>query len=141
MEVISRRWYYTRHRARQGARMTPQTHNFAAPTVPGTLRISVITDDETYVTDLPAAKLSDTLKAFRDFAGLDTGSASCAAVVEDAREVGDAYLIGVGALWLFLNMSEAETAGNGEMNRQRLNAIVSAGGCAMLTVTTETRSG
>jgi hypothetical protein len=121
--------------------MTAPTHSFTAPTVPGTLRISVITDGEIYVTDLPAAKLADTLKAFADFAGLDTASTNCRAVATEAAEVGDAYLICVAALWLFLNMAEEQQAGNAALNRQRLNAIVGAGGCAMLTVTTETRSG
>jgi hypothetical protein len=120
--------------------MPTPTHNFTAPTVSGSLRISVITDGETFVTDLPAAKLADTLRAFENFAGLDETSDNCKAVATDAREVGDSYLICVAALWLFLRMSD-EQAGTGEMNRARINAIVAAGGCAMLAVTTETKTG
>jgi hypothetical protein len=117
------------------------THDFSRPIPPGTVRISVITDGETYVTDFAAAALAETLRAFQDFAGLDAGSTSCKAVAADARENGDAYMICVAALWLFLRMSDEQQAGSGAMNRDRINAIVRTGGSAMLAVNTETRSG
>jgi hypothetical protein len=121
--------------------MPAPTHNFTAPTVSRTLRISVISDGQTFVTDLPAAKLTDTLRAFQDFAGLDTASKNCRAVAAEASEVGDAFIVCIAALWLFLSLAEEQQAGNSAMNRERLNAIVGSGGCAMLAVTTETRTG
>jgi hypothetical protein len=113
------------------------THDFSAPALPGTLRISVIADGDTYVTDLPAAKLASTVRAFEEYAGPDLSADSCTEIATDAAENGDAYLVAVGALWLFLRMSDFQNA----MSRERLDAIVKAGGCAFLAVTTETRSG
>jgi hypothetical protein len=111
------------------------THDFTAAISPGTLRISVLTDDETHVTDLPSTRLAEVLKAFEDFAGLDSSSTSCKAVAEEASEIGDAYMVGVAVLWLFLRLPEPEHT----MNRERLDTIIRAGGGAMLAVTTHSR--
>ena len=113
------------------------THNFSAPALPGTLRISVITDGDTHVTDIPAAKLESTLRAFEEYAGPDLSADSCTEIATDAAEDGDDYLVAVGALWLFLRMSDFQNA----MSRERLDAIVKAGGCAMLAVNAESRKG
>jgi hypothetical protein len=113
------------------------THDFRAPVLPGTLRISVITDGDTYVTDLPAAKLASTLRAFEEYAGPDLSADSCTEIATDAAEDGDAYLVAVGALWLFMRMSDFQHA----MSRERMDTIVKAGGCAMLTVTADSRKG
>jgi hypothetical protein len=113
------------------------THDFSAQVLPGTLRVSVISDGDTYVTDLSAAKLGSTLQAFEDFAGPDLSPDRCAAVAADADETGDAYLVGVASLWIFLRMSGFEHA----MSRERLDTIIKAGGCAMLTVTADSRDG
>jgi hypothetical protein len=102
--------------------MPAPTHNFAATAAPGTLRISVLADGEVFVTDLAAAALAETLRAFQDFAGLDLSSGSCKAVVAEARDAGDAYLIGVAALWLFLSMSDEQQAG-----RRRFRIRVKSG--------------
>src|SRR3954471_19915123 len=98
---------------------------------PGTLRISVTADGDTYGTDLPAAKLAETLRAFADFAGTDAGSESCKAVAAEASENGDEYLIAVAALWLFVR---EPGAGSAAMNRERVDAILKSGGAALLTV-------
>ena len=98
----------------------------------GMLRVSVICDAETYVTDIPAANLDSALRAFEEYAGPDLSADSCAAVAAEADRDGDAYLVCVGALWLFLRTSDIEHV----MNRERMTTIVEAGGIAVLTVTT-----
>jgi hypothetical protein len=113
------------------------THDFSAPALPGTLRISVIANGDTYVTDLPSAKLASTLRAFEEFVGPDMSEDRCTEIATDAAENGDDYLVAVGALWLFLRMSDFKHA----MNRERMDTIVKAGGCAMLTITTDSREG
>jgi hypothetical protein len=112
-------------------------HDFSAPTPPGTLRISVLADGERYVLDLPAAKLDQTLRAFADFAGLDAGSGDCKAVAAEAAENGDAYMVAVAALWLFLRQPGAEYV----MDRERLTSILNAGDAALLAVTVDDRPG
>lgn len=110
------------------------THDFTTPISPGTLRISVVADGNRYVTDLPSAKLAGTLKAF---AAVDAGAEECVAVTVDACDVDDAHLACVGALVLFLRMSDADQS----ENRERLRGIVGIGGCAILTVSTESEKG
>jgi hypothetical protein len=75
------------------------THDFRAPALPGTLRISVIADGDTYVTDFSAAKLDSTLRTFADFAGPDLSADSCTAVAAEAGENADAYLVGSRTSW------------------------------------------
>jgi hypothetical protein len=81
--------------------------------------------------------LADTLRTFQDFAGLDSGSANCCAVLTDAGQDGDVYLVGVAALWIFLRLQDSRHA----MSREQLHSIIKAGGGAMLTVNTATREG
>jgi hypothetical protein len=47
------------------------THDFAAPIPPGTLRISVIADDERYAADFPTNRLSAILEVLVEHAGID----------------------------------------------------------------------
>jgi hypothetical protein len=114
------------------------THDFSRPIPPGTLRISVLADDELFAADFPTAKLSVTLKAFADHAGLDTSEASspqasqrCKATAAAAAVDGDTHLVTVGALWLFLR----QPGGQAEMNGDRLTSMIRDHGACMLTVT------
>src|SRR6188768_4260039 len=110
------------------------THDFSTSISPGTLRISVIADGNVYVADLPSTRLAGIIKAFSKSDDLDTGPAECKAVTIDDGDIGDTYMLCVGALVLFLQMSDAEQSAN----RDRLRGIIGIGGCAMLTVSTET---
>ena len=47
------------------------THDFSKPIPPGTLRISVIGDDQRYAADFPTNRLSAILEAFAEHAGID----------------------------------------------------------------------
>ena len=87
--------------------------------------------------DTSLIMLADTLRTFQDFAGLDSGSANCRAVLTDAGQDGDVYLVGVAALWIFLRLQDSRHA----MSREQLHSIIKAGGGAMLTVNTATREG
>jgi hypothetical protein len=48
----------------------PITHDFSRPIPPSTLRISVLWNGQIHATDLPTAKIENTIRAFEDFAGL-----------------------------------------------------------------------
>lgn len=110
------------------------THDFSTPVSPGTLRISVVADGNRYVTDLPSAKLAGIIKAFSNRDAPDSGPVERNAAPVDAD---DTYMLCVGALVLFLQMNEADQ----NANRDRLRGIIGIGGCAILTVSTETEKG
>ena len=110
------------------------THDLSTPILPGTLRISVIADGNVYVTDLPSARLAGIIKAFSKSDDPDTGPAECKAAPADAN---DTYMLCVGALVLFLQMTDTDQSAN----RDRLRGIVGIGGCAILTVSTESDTG
>lgn len=118
--------------------MPTPTHVFSTPIPPGTLRISVLADDELYASDFPTDRLASTLKAFAEHAGLDTStmptsqaSQRCKEAAAAAVEDGDVHLVTVGALWLFLK----QPGGHGEMQGDLLAGLVRDHGACMLTVT------
>jgi len=117
------------------------THEFSRPIPPGTLRISVLADAELYAADYPTDRLDETLKAFERHAGLDASvapaSQRCQETAAAAVEDGDAHLVTVGALSLFLR----QPGGRGEMNGDLLTAMVRDHGACMLTVTVTERAG
>ena len=113
-------------------------HDFAAPIPPGTLRISVIADDERYAADFPTNRLSAILEAFAEHAGIDAFDEAGQQAVQQSRKTavaavqdGDAYLVAVGALWLFLKQPGAES----EMHGATLTKMIAENGACLLTVT------
>jgi hypothetical protein len=114
------------------------THAFTKPIPPGTLRISVMADDERYVADFPTNRLAETLKAFSHHAGVDTFDEPVPQAVQRSKETtaaavqnGDAYLVAVGALWLFLKQPGAEA----EMHGETLTRMTAENGACLLAVT------
>ena len=120
------------------------THEFAKPIPPGTLRISVIADDERYVADFPTNRLAQTLDAFAQHAGVDTFDEPVPQAVQRSKETtaaavqdGDAYLVAVGALWLFLKQPGAES----EMHGDALTRMIAENGACLLAVTVDQKKG
>jgi hypothetical protein len=114
------------------------THDFLAPIPPGTLRISVIADDKRYAADFPTNRLSAILEAFAEHAGIDAFDEAGQQAVQRSRKTaaaavqdGDAYLVAVGALWLFLKQPGAES----EMHGDALTRMIAENGACLLTVT------
>jgi hypothetical protein len=62
------------------------THDFSAPIPPGTLRISVIADDERYAADFPTNRLSAILEAFAERAGIDAFDEAGQQAVQRSRK-------------------------------------------------------
>jgi hypothetical protein len=120
------------------------THDFSTPIPPGTLRISVIADNQLYAADFPTNWLADTLRAFEYHAGTDTsGECALQAVQRSKRTTaaavqdGDAYLVAVGALWLFLKQPGAES----EMHGETLTKMIAENGACLLAVTVDQKTG
>jgi hypothetical protein len=120
------------------------THDFLAPIPPGTLRISVIADDERYAADFPTNRLSAILEAFAEHAGIDAFDEAGQQAVQRSRKTmaaavqdGDAYLVAVGALWLFLKQPSAES----EMHGDALTKMIAENGACLLAVTVNQRKG
>ena len=120
------------------------THEFSAPIPPGTLRISVIADDERYAADFPTNRLSAILEAFAEHAGIDAFDEAGQQAVQRSRKTtaaavqdGDAYLVAVGALWLFLKQPGAES----EMHGETLTRMIAENGACLLTVTVGQENG
>jgi hypothetical protein len=118
------------------------THDFSAPIPPGTLRISVIADDERYAADFPTNRLSAILEAFAEHAGTDAFDEARQQAVQRSRKTtaaavqdGDAYLVAVGALWLFLKQPGAES----EMHGDALTKMIAENGACLLAVTVNQR--
>ena len=120
------------------------THDFSKPIPPGTLRISVIADDQRYAADFPTNRLSAILEAFAEHAGIDAFDEAGQQAVQRSRKTtaavvqdGDAYLVAVGALWLFLKQPGAES----EMHGETLTRMIAENGACLLTVTVGQENG
>jgi hypothetical protein len=120
------------------------THDFSAPILQGTLRISVIADDERYAADFPTNRLSSILEAFAEHAGIDAFDESGQQAEQRSRKTttaavqdGDAYLVAVGALWLFLKQPGAES----EMHGETLTRMIAENGACLLAVTVNQKKG
>ena len=113
------------------------THDYAAPIPTGTLRISVIADDERFAVDFSTGCLAGTLTAFAEYAGIDMFNESTPQAVQQSKamvaamEDGDAYVVTVGALWLFLKQPGAES----EMHSDALTRMIAENGSCLLSVT------
>jgi hypothetical protein len=111
------------------------THDYAAPIRPGTLRISVIADDERFAVDFSTGCLAGTLTAFAEYAGIDIFDNPTPQAVQRSKEMvvaamedGDAYVVAVGALWLFLKQPGAET----EVHSDALTKMIAENGACLL---------
>jgi hypothetical protein len=120
------------------------THDFSKPIPPGTLRISVIADDQRYAADFPTNRLSAILEAFAEHAGIDAFDEAGQQAVQRSRKTtaaavqdGNAYLVAVGALWLFLKQPGAES----EMHGETLTRMIAENGACLLTVTVGQENG
>jgi hypothetical protein len=120
------------------------THDFSKPIPPGTLRISVIADDQRYAADFPTNRLSAILEAFAEHAGIDAFDEAGQQAVQRSRKTtaaavqdGNAYLVAVGALWLFLKQPGAES----EMHDETLTRMIAENGACLLTVTVGQENG
>jgi hypothetical protein len=120
------------------------THDYAAPIRPGTLRISIIADDERFAVDFSTGCLAGTLTAFAEYAGIDMFDEPTPQAVQRSKEMvaaamedGDAYVIAVGALWLFLKPPGAESG----MYNDALTRMIAENGACLLTAAVNQRAG
>ena len=88
--------------------------------------------------DFPTNRLSAILEAFAELADIDAFDESGQQAVQRSQKAavaavqdGDAYLVAVGALWLFLKQPGAES----EMNGATLTRMIAENGACLLTVT------
>jgi hypothetical protein len=98
--------YSPLHDATKRASPSMITHEFNSPILPGTLRISVLADDELYAADFPTSRLAETLRAFEHHAGTDASVAHTPQAADACREKaaaavddGDAYLEPIPVGW------------------------------------------
>jgi hypothetical protein len=79
------------------------THDFHCPIPPSTVRVSVILGGDNFTVDLRSDKIATTIQAFEDHCDAGQMSADrCMAVAVEAADDGDAHLVTVAALWLWL---------------------------------------
>ena len=119
--------------------------DLAHPIPAATFRISVRWgDDRVFITDIPSARVAETVAAFECFVGpalalgdgrYDHHAASgCSAVAGIAAKDADAGTVTAAALWLWL----FEPAADRRRDDERLGKMIDGGGSALLTAATDT---